>query len=351
MQRSLRHSGFSWHDVMSCRNELFGLSILWIVLFHIYLNIRLTGFPGAPYLSRVLYRGNIGVDIFLFLSGIGLSRSMRVNSIRTFYKHRFNRVVPPYLLVAIPFFLWLNIIRDSGGIGEFLLNLSTINYWITTGGYYPIWYVSFILVLYLLFPWLYRWDEKSSHISTVCIIFLSVVIEYWMCIKGYLPFKTSERALSRIPVFMIGLLSASYILSGSKIQQWKVLTAFLSGICLFTLISLKHVHLHLIAVRYLYCPIGVAIIISYAYFRKKVNLNRVWKALAWIGNISFELYVVHVVLIRVIVVTDFWQLVDKGWWWVIIPAVSLPIALLLQKTTRKLIKGSSKNSPLELFVQ
>lgn len=338
MQRLQKHNDFSWHDVMSCRNELFGLSILWIIFFHIYLKLGLVGFPGASYLSMILYRGNMGVDIFLFLSAIGLSRSMQTNSVSTFYKHRFGRVVLPYLLLAIPYFLWLNFIRSTDGVWQFLLNLTTIDFWVTTGEHYHFWYVSFIFVLYLLFPLLYRWDQKSNHITTVIIIFMSVVLEYWMCLKGLQPYKTSERALSRIPVFMIGILSASHILSGRKIQPWKVLAAFLFGICLFALISLKNMRLPLIFIRYLYCPIGVAIIISYAYFRKVVKLNLVWKALALIGSISFELYIVHVIVKRIIVITDSWQLVNETWWWVIIPAVSLPIAMLLQKVTRKLMK-------------
>ena len=331
-------SGFSWHDVMSCREELFGLSILWIIFFHIYLRLGLSDFPGAKYLSMILHRGNMGVDIFLFLSAIGLSRSMKTNSARTFYKHRFNRVVLPYLLAATPFFLWLNIIRDKEGIVQFFLNLTTIDFWITTGDHYSFWYISFIFVLYLFFPLLYRWDKKSNHISTVCIIFLSVVIEYWMYLKGLLPYKTSERALSRIPVFMIGLLSASQILSGRKIQPWKIVTALFLGMSLFALISMKSVHLQRIAIRYMYCPIGIAIMICYAYFRKAVNINILWKVLAWIGSLSLELYIVHVIIIKIIWKTDLWQLVGEAWWWIIIPAASLPIAILLQKVTSKLIK-------------
>ena len=72
---------YNWDIVLSKRKELFGLSIVGIVFFHIYCTYGLsfTGIDNA--LGKLLIRGNIGVDIFLFLSAIGLYNSLSVNNI------------------------------------------------------------------------------------------------------------------------------------------------------------------------------------------------------------------------------------------------------------------------------
>lgn len=103
-----KNNSFSWKDVLSYRNELYGLAIFWIVLFHIYCNVGFVGksiLPSKVYtaISLIMIRGNLGVDVFLFLSAIGLSRSIRNNDIKTFYHHRWNRVFLPYLLLAVLF--------------------------------------------------------------------------------------------------------------------------------------------------------------------------------------------------------------------------------------------------------
>ena len=54
-----------WNDLSRYRGELMGIAMLFIILFHVYLP-RQHAFFG---LHRL---GNVGVDMFFFLSGIGL---------------------------------------------------------------------------------------------------------------------------------------------------------------------------------------------------------------------------------------------------------------------------------------
>lgn len=287
----------------------------------------------------VLSKGNLGVDVFLFLSAIGLSKSMETNNIKDFYKHRFYRVVLPFFLIAIPFFIWLDFIQLQDGVLPFVFNVTTLNYWLT--GNHPTWYIAFIIIMYFLFPILYRWDNKTNHVSTVLLLFLSVVSEYFMFKLGFFLYNTSERALSRVPVFMIGLLSAESILSCKKIKYWELLMWLFVGLWSFIMISLYPPQI--VVLRYIYCPIAISIIVCYAFFRKSVKLDFLWKFLAWIGGISLELYVVHVLVIRFIKVTDTWSFFQPLIWWILIPLISLPLALILQNTTEIIIKGNSIN--------
>ena len=85
------------------RGELMGAAMLFVLLFHIPLS-RHDPFFG---LRRC---GNVGVDMFLFLSGVGLwfswvkqREALAVgmkDALRHFFKNRYRRVYPAWLIIA-----------------------------------------------------------------------------------------------------------------------------------------------------------------------------------------------------------------------------------------------------------
>lgn len=86
------------------RTSLMGVAAMLIVFCHA------SGFvpDASPVLKKQMESGNLGVDIFLLLSGIGLFYSLasRTKNIFAWYGHRYLRILVPYLLIAdMP--LWL----------------------------------------------------------------------------------------------------------------------------------------------------------------------------------------------------------------------------------------------------
>lgn len=76
------------------RRELMGIAILWITLYHCLADpVKALG---IPVLGTVLSRGWLGVEIFLFLSGIGLFFSMRRNpDAKQYWLRRSKKVIVP----------------------------------------------------------------------------------------------------------------------------------------------------------------------------------------------------------------------------------------------------------------
>ena len=73
------------------RNELKGIAILWVVLFHAQLGLSGLGYQ----IQRIGYGG---VDLFFFLSGFGLYHSLeRSSDLRGYLKRRCERLLPSYL--------------------------------------------------------------------------------------------------------------------------------------------------------------------------------------------------------------------------------------------------------------
>lgn len=92
--------------VSKYRGVIYGFSIIYIVLFHgiaIDKGNYSFGIPTLHWLQDFLIMGNIGVDIFLLLSGICLYFSFQKNdNAYAFMKKRLARVVPSaYIVYAV----------------------------------------------------------------------------------------------------------------------------------------------------------------------------------------------------------------------------------------------------------
>ena len=86
-------------NISRYRGELMGAAMLFIILFHVALP-RENAFFG---LRRM---GNVGVDMFLFLSGIGLWFSWMKNpSAKHFFIRRYLRIYPAWLIIACLYYI------------------------------------------------------------------------------------------------------------------------------------------------------------------------------------------------------------------------------------------------------
>lgn len=133
-------------NILEYRSPIYGLMAIWIMLFHIHGH----GGIGMPhclsFLSPIVARGNMGVDVFLFLSGYCLVGSYEKSTIGQFYKKRIVRLLIPYLLIATPFYIWKACATGSNVV----LDLTGISYWMY--GMQWTWFVNAILLCYVLFP-------------------------------------------------------------------------------------------------------------------------------------------------------------------------------------------------------
>ena len=101
---------FTWSDISTYRGELFGASILSVVLYHYFAIFLNTEAPNT--VIRILTKfynsavGSVGVDIFIILSGFGLYYSLsRREKLSAFYRKRVYRVVLPYLVCGLVYWI------------------------------------------------------------------------------------------------------------------------------------------------------------------------------------------------------------------------------------------------------
>ena len=100
------------------RNTIYGVCAIWIVLFHLF---RRIGMPYIPVITNIVGIGNMAVDIFFFFSGLCLALSAKKHHYletgwREYFRRRITRILVPYLIIGIPYYLWDAVFESSGGI-------------------------------------------------------------------------------------------------------------------------------------------------------------------------------------------------------------------------------------------
>lgn len=77
MGNRLSKRSFTIADVLDYRLEIFGITALWILIYHVNHRVHIPEFRGSYWVANFLNRGNSGVDIFVLLSWVG-NRSLEV---------------------------------------------------------------------------------------------------------------------------------------------------------------------------------------------------------------------------------------------------------------------------------
>ncbi len=155
----------------SLTTELKGVAILMIVLSHIgYFLVSDTRF-----LWPLSIAAGVGVNLFLLLSGFGLTASNLQKELKPgqFYKKRLWKLFPPFWL-ALAVFLAADffILGKAYSLGYVIKAIFGI---ITHADLYldinsPLWYFTFILFYYLLFPLVF--SKKRPWLSAI-ILFIA----------------------------------------------------------------------------------------------------------------------------------------------------------------------------------
>lgn len=193
------------------RRELMGVATVLILLCHSLL-------PPAIHcpndiLRWIIITGNRGVDIFLFLSGLGMYHSLRKmtkwnrGGVIRWYAKRYRHILLPYLLICFPYYLVLGCVNDGHfSISIFLYRLSTLNYWLEHKGF---WYIAMLIPLYFLTPFYARIIDKTKYQTlltvTLCIILLlisTIKIENNNLFSHV--WNNTAFVLQRIPSYLIG---------------------------------------------------------------------------------------------------------------------------------------------------
>ncbi|MGN0465782.1 MAG: acyltransferase family protein [Lachnospiraceae bacterium] len=295
-----------WGLLSKYRVELMGFSIIWIILFHGYRNNMI--FPGKlNILNFIFSKGDCGVEIFLLLSGLGLYYSFSKNpDLSCFYKNRIKRVILPYLLVSGGFWVGQDLIYHKS-ISAFVKNITLYSFW--RSGYTRLWYFALLIPLYLIFPILYYYiygkqgrSKKQvllrSGILIILVLFLNLSVRYLS--KSY--YTLIESALSRIVIFLLGILVGSYAKRNENVSYGTIVFFILAY---STQLYDYENDMGDMFRRCWYIPLSFVVCFVLIYFFELLKLkakptSALSKILTMAGKYSLELYIVHIWMRKII---------------------------------------------------
>jgi peptidoglycan/LPS O-acetylase OafA/YrhL len=154
-------------------SELKGFAIIAIILAHIGYYLA----QDHRFLFPLSVFAGVGVDLFLFLSGYGLAYSMlhKQLTLWQFYLRRVSRIFIPLWIILLTLFVIDKIFLDLSYPLKTILQ-SFVGFFPKAHLYEslnaPLWYLTFILFYYLLFPLVF-W-KKIPFLSAFFLAFLDI---------------------------------------------------------------------------------------------------------------------------------------------------------------------------------
>lgn len=279
---------------------------------------------------------NMGVDLFLFFSGLGACHSLARRGARSYLSQRAKRLLPGLYLFLLP---WCAVMGYLGEMTllEFLGNITFLGWWFGFHNQLN-WYFSGVWLFFLLAPVLYRLFCRTKHIlwlwtALVAVSFVLGVLcpnDYYMTV------------LTRLPIFLTGMLFGR--LEQTDFRKETLLKA----ICYVLL----PIGLYLVVITYggygwiygyslglwwypyaLVIPGGVILVSEIAArLRKWKPAGFAMKPMEWLGESSSEALMVHIGVYKVIfVLTAFHNHI-----WVMIWLFTMVLSVVYRQVTKHL---------------
>lgn len=280
------------------RNAIYGFAALWIVCFHyVDMGMKLVGFPAKyRFVWDSFQMGNIGVDIFLFLSGVGLYYSfVKDHRILPFYYKRLIRIIVPYVLLCVPYMTYL-LIAGEFTLGKYLKNVTTIFYWTKDTGRLNLWYVPAILVLYLAYPLIHKllfFSKKGALVRCLLLAGVSMAVTYFAWFNAREGFYTDfDKFLPRVTVFILGCYIGKPVYEKRDFSAWLIPVAM--AILFFSYPLYTRAVLKGADYRYYGSLTGIALVFLLATLFEVLKSIRLGRIFAFFGGFSLEIYLLHI---------------------------------------------------------
>jgi peptidoglycan/LPS O-acetylase OafA/YrhL len=296
------------------RMPLMGLAAIWIVLYHSFSFDP--GFLGSI-LRFVKSIGYFGVDIFFFLSGLGLMMGWykKRYSLKAFYMRRFLRIMPAYWIVILLGLAARSVLGAPCPIGKFVANFFCVGYLTHQQTIFGLWFVGAIIIFYLVFPVLAYILTKSqkSFMPVIIVTFVSLATAIFL---GWIDYGSHLiMFILRWPAFLLGMYTGLCIVTQNytyidKVSPRVLCFLLITGFILLFIVQLlamfyiprlflwqKGIWFYpCVLMSYPFCYFAACLCNRYKDF---YITKRLLATLSFFGKNSWEIYIVNVVALNI----------------------------------------------------
>lgn len=264
------------------RTQIMGLAAIMIILCH----VRGLDYSQVSYMKKIIWLGNYGVELFLFVSGLGMYHSLNQNDEKLvqWYKRRYLRITIPFVLITTAIYPFRFVLGVYASLPDFLLSITTLEFWLYHRG---AWYVAMLFPLYLFTPCLVN-ELKSKYkylIMSVMIIMLLFVSR--VHVENNI-ICNIQFVLVRIPFYILGIGLAPLVMSKYNLKIRYASAMFMVGMMIW----------HYLGVSF---GGGIVIVLLTGFLVNIIVENRIVnKVLTFVGTMSLESYLTNIYLGHII---------------------------------------------------
>lgn len=267
-----------------------GMAALGIVLHHLSYEVDGTVFP---MLQRF---GFLVVSLFFFWAGYGLRLSLRRNKtyLDGFIKKRLSKILLPFLIAGILYIVYHVLFTPGFSVKELIPiqngqpNLIVDNSW----------YVVALLFFYVVFYFAYRCFQKWGDIPPLVAVFVCVVA-YTVLLKYVLHWGSwwTNAAFTFFLGLLVGTFEKQCILFLKK-RYWLTLTGTALLFIVTTGLTVFKLGGNQTPLKIIFdwgaCSFLCLLVAVFCYKYRIGN-----RSTTWLGGISYEIYLVHGLAIRI----------------------------------------------------
>lgn len=313
---------FNLYVYSKYRTQIMGLAAIMIILCH----IRGLDYSQVPYMEKIIWIGNYGVELFLFVSGLGMYHSLNQNEkLVKWYKKRYLRITIPFVLITAAIYSFRFVLGVYASLPDFLLSITTLEFWLFHRG---AWYVAMLFPLYLFTPCLV--NALKSKYKYLIMSFMIIMLLYVSRVHVENNIICNiQFVLVRIPFYILGIGLAPLVMSKYNLKIRYASAIFMVGMMIW----------HYLGVSF---GGGIVIVLLTGFFVNIIVANRIVnKVLTFIGTISLESYLTNIYWGHIIMKSEKLQLFG-GEKFLVIIIVGILSAYMFNKMSNRIIDKIKK---------
>ncbi len=271
------------------RAPLMGFAMIMIIIFH-------TDIIYPHWLDLIKNFGDFGVNLFFAISGFSMCYAWKKNpDTKIFLKNRLLRILVYVLPISILWNLFAIAIKETT-IASAVLKILTLQYWID-GNLFQ-WFVSAIIIFYLITPlWMKLYDRSRNlcFVVTLLIILISCII------ASFGMFNHTEGFVFRIPAYFIGLVLGKIVTREKELSVYINITfvvLLIVGIVGFGFIHFDTLLYPWKYLVYVFLTIPVLFILASVFNLIKGKI--IYKMCALGGVITLETYLFQEKILKIV---------------------------------------------------
>ena len=265
-------------------DELKGVAIVLVILYH----------AGGVLLWENRLHGDVGVDMFVVLSGAGLTLGSNFTTARNFLSRRLRRILPAYWIVLTSFLL-LNshFLEKHYTAVDIITHYAGVHAWRGDAGAMSIndsfWFITLILTLYVLYCHVHAYSSEKLLLVGALVSLATALGFFYANQPG-----TFAHLGMRMPDFFVGLLLGRLLKAG----RLEFAAGPALGAALLLLAYIPYTQGFIFA----QLPVGLAVMAFYTFAVRPMlpaSANTtVLRPLKFLGEHSFEIFLIHQPLMR-----------------------------------------------------